>query len=88
MHKKLKQGAAYAIHHGDFAGQIFIYINENKQEQSYNFLSLPDMYSMSVSYIDFQAGIKNELVKFVENVPRHVCKVIVKQYKKNATSNN
>lgn len=87
MPKKLKQGDAYAIHHGDFAGQTFIYINESKAELSYNFLSLPDMKPITIPYDTFASGISNNIVEFIEKVPRYVTKVIIKQYKKNANLN-
>ena len=45
MHK-IKQGNIYAIHHGDYAGQMIVYIMQDKKEQRYNFLALPDMKTL------------------------------------------
>jgi hypothetical protein len=83
MNNKLKQGNIYAVHHGDYAGQMIVYIMQDKKEQRYNFLALPDMKTLKINQIDFDDGIKNGLVKFVEKAPRHVVKVIASQYKKN-----
>ncbi len=83
MSKKIKQGNIYAVHHGDYAGQMIVYIMQDKKEQRYNFLALPDMKTLKIKQSDFDEGIKTGLVKFVEKAPRHVIKVIVEQYKKN-----
>ena len=79
---KVKQGNMYAIHHGDYAGQMIVYV---MQEQRYNFLALPDMKTLKIKQTDFSEGISSGLVKFVEKIPKHVTKVIVAQYKKNQT---
>jgi len=88
MGMKLKQGDVYAIHHGDYAGQMIVYIMQDKKEQRYNFLALPDMKTLKIKQEDFDAGIKTDLVKFVEKVPKHVIKVILAQYKKNEHIND
>ena len=82
---KIKQGNMYAIHHGDYAGQMIVYVMQDRKEQRYNFLALPDMKTLKIKQTDFSEVISSGLVKFVEKIPKHVTKVIVAQYKKNQT---
>ena len=84
--KLFKQKNLFAIHHGDYAGQIFAFIK--KEEQSYNFLSMPDMKNISVPDKDIDEGIKKEIVKFCNECPDEVFKVIEAQYKKNENTND
>ena len=88
MIKKIRQGDMYACHHGQFAGQMFCFICRDKKEQTYNFLRIPDMINTKISQKDFDNGIKNEIIKLVEKVPKYVFKVIEAQYKKNENTNN
>ena len=88
MIKKIRQGDMYACHHGQFAGLIFCFICRDKKEQTYNFLRMPDMITTKISQKDFDNGIKNEIIKLVEKVPKYVFKVIEAQYKKNENTNN
>ena len=88
MIKKIRQGDMYACHHGQFAGQMFCFICRDKKEQTYNFLRMPDMITTKISQKDFDNGIKNEIIKLVEKVPKYVFKVIEAQYKKNENTNN
>ena len=88
MIKKIRQGEIYACHHGQFAGQMFLFIFRNKEELTYNFLRMPDMITTKISQNDFDDGLKNEIIKFVEKVPKYVFKVIEAQYKKNENTNN
>ncbi len=81
-----KTGCLYAIHHGDFAGQMFCFIS--KQEHMYNFLSIPEMKNINVSVEDFTDGVEKEIVQFVEKPPSDVFNVIKAQYKKNENTNN
>ena len=85
---KLRQGNMYAVHHGDYAGQMFCYINQNRKEQLYNFLSIPEMKTIAITQADFNEGMKNDLVKYVEKVPKYVFKVIEAQFLKNESINN
>ena len=88
MIKKIRQGDMYACHHGQFAGQMFCFICRDKKEQTYNFLRMPDMITTKISQKDFDDGLKNEIIKLVEKVPKYVFKVIEAQYKKNENTNN
>ena len=88
MIKKIREGDMYACHHGQFAGQMFCFICRDKKEQTYNFLRMPDMITTKISQKDFDDGLKNEIIKLVEKVPKYVFKVIEAQYKKNENTNN
>tara|TARA_R100000388_G_scaffold72876_1_gene52861 strand:+ start:152 stop:418 length:267 start_codon:yes stop_codon:yes gene_type:complete len=88
MIKKIRQGDMYACHHGQYAGQMFCFICRDKKEQTYNFLRMPDMITTKISQKDFDNGVKNEIIKLVEKVPKYVFKVIEAQYKKNENTNN
>lgn len=86
MASKPKKREIYACHHGDYAGQMFIFIN--KGELSYNFLRIPDMINASVPHEDFHSGIQKEILQLIETVPSDVYKVIQAQYKKNENTDN
>ena len=76
----------FAIHHGDYASQLFAFIK--KEEQTYNFLSMPDMKNISVPSKDIDEGLKNDIIKFCNKCPDEVFEVIQAQYKKNENIND
>jgi len=86
MADRPKKREIYACHHGDYAGQMFAFIN--KEEQSYNFLRMPDMKNISVPCKDFYNGVRKEILQLVETVPGDVYRVIQAQYKKNENTDN
>ena len=86
MEDSLEEGQIYACHHGDYAGQMFAFIEE--KELSYNFIRLPDMINISVTTEDFSEGIEAEILQFVKDLPDDVYKVVKAQYKKNEDTNN
>ena len=57
-----KAGKLFAVHHGDYAGQMFALVE--KEEHNYNFLSMPEMKNISVTVEDFNEGIEKEIIKF------------------------
>ena len=81
-----KVGNLYAVHHGDYAGQMFALVK--KEEQSYNFLRMPDMKNIEVSNKDFDDGTEKEIIRFVEELPDDVFEVIKAQYIKNENIND
>lgn len=85
---RLRQGDIYACHHGQYAGQMFCFVNRNNKEQLYNFLRMPDMVTTQIPQKDFDDGLEKEIIKFVEKVPKYVFKVIEAQFKKNENTNN
>jgi len=84
--KKPKYGFCYAIHHGDYAGQMFIYIKKNGEH--YMFLSIPVMKNMSVKREDFERGYDQGIVNFVKKIPSSLLKIIKKQFDQNAKNIN
>ena len=88
MIKKLRQGDMYACHHGQFAGQMFCFICRDKKELTYNFLRMPDMITTAIPQKDFDDGLSQGVIKFMEKVPKYVFKVIEAQYKKNENTND
>ena len=88
MISKIRQGNMYACHHGQFAGQMFCFICRNKKEHTYNFLRMPEMITTAIPQKDFDEGLSQGVIKFMEKVPKYVFKVIEAQYKKNESSNN
>jgi hypothetical protein len=83
LKSKIKSGNIYACHHGQYAGQLFAFICRDKKELTYNFLRMPDMITTKISQEDFDDGLDNGIIKFVEKVPKYVHKIIMAQYKKN-----
>lgn len=69
----------YAVEHGDFVGEFFVYITTNSNG-SYDFLSLPKMQKRTVPQESFVSGIKNKIINFVEKLPKQVYKLCVAQY--------
>ena len=77
MADKPKKKEIYACHHGDYAGQSFVFINE--EELSYNFLRIPDMANISIPHEDFYNGVCKEILQLIETMPGDVYKVIQAQ---------
>ena len=88
LKSKIKSGNIYACHHGQYAGQLFAFICRDKKEHTYNFLRMPDMITTKISQEDFDDGLDNGIIKFVEKVPKYVHKIIMAQYKKNENTDN
>jgi len=88
LKSKIKSGNIYACHHGQYAGQLFAFICRDKKELTYNFLRMPDMITTKISQEDFDDGLDNGIIKFVEKVPKYVHKIIMAQYKKNENTDN
>jgi hypothetical protein len=83
---KPKNREIYACHHGDYAGQVFVFINEG--ELSYNFIRMPDMANISVPHEDFYNAVRKEILQFIEAIPEDVYKVVQAQYNKNENTDN
>tara|TARA_R100001163_G_scaffold728_6_gene1107 strand:- start:11308 stop:11580 length:273 start_codon:yes stop_codon:yes gene_type:complete len=75
---KPKPRYLYAIKNGDYAGHFcaFIYTTPEK----HIFLTVPNNQKIEVPLKDFEDGLKEGIVDFVEVLPRHVYKVIKAQY--------
>tara|TARA_R110000803_G_scaffold90853_3_gene158298 strand:- start:1520 stop:1786 length:267 start_codon:yes stop_codon:yes gene_type:complete len=87
---KVKQliciGDIYAVHHGQYAGELLIYIKTCNG--SHCFLATPTMENREVPIESFDLGRNSDIIKFVEKAPKYVVKISEAQYKNNENSNN
>jgi len=81
-----KEREAYAIHHGDYAGKMFIVVGT--EVDTINCLTIPDMENIKVPFESFERGRNTDIIKYVERLSRDVYDVVKKQYKKNENTNN
>ena len=76
----------YAVQTGDYIGQMFVVVDPT--EDTIGCLSLPKMENIKVPRESFDNGRNNDIIKFVEKLPRKVYSVVEAQYNKNENSNN
>ena len=76
----------YAVQAGDYAGQLFTVVDP--KADFIGCLSLPVMENIKVPIESFENGRNNDIIKFVEKLPRKVYSVVEAQYKKNEDPNN
>ena len=76
----------YAVQTGDYAGQMFIIVEPNKD--SVGCLSIPTMENVNVPFDSFEHARNNDIIKYVEKLPQNVFKVTAAQYFKNENSGN
>jgi len=71
----------YAVTTGDYVGQFFVYVEQ--VDNSFCFLTLPDMCVKYVPVQEFLDGIDKKIVDPVEKMPAEVFDICVAQYRKN-----
>jgi hypothetical protein len=76
----------YAVQTGDYAGQMFIIVESNKEPVGC--LSVPTMENVKVPLDAFEHARNNDIIKYVEKLPRHVFEVSAAQYFKNENPDN
>ena len=76
----------YAVQTGDYVGQMFTIVAPEKD--FVGCLVLPVMENIKVPRESFENGRNNNIIKFVEKLPRKVYSVVEAQYKKNEDLNN
>lgn len=81
--RRKRLGDAYAVITGDYAGQLFIYMEET--DESVEVLSSPNMENISIPKEKFDFALTEGIVKFVERLPKDVRKVTELQFKQNKT---
>jgi len=81
-----KEREAYAVHHGDHAGKMFIVVGIDTD--TVNCLAIPDMENIKVPFESFERGRNSDIIKYVERLSKDVYTVVKKQYKKNENTNN
>ena len=83
---KYSKREVYAVQTGDYAGQMFIIIECNKE--SVDCLSIPTMENVKVPADAFAHARNTDIIKYVEQLPRTVFKVSAAQYTQNENSGN
>lgn len=86
MNKICKKRDVFAVQTGDYAGQMFIVVDVDKD--FIGCLSVPTMKNIKIPFNSFETGRNNDIIKFVEQLPREVYKVSEAQYKKNNENTN
>jgi hypothetical protein len=83
---KYSKRQVFAVQTGDYAGQMFIIVEPNKD--SIGCLSIPTMENVNVPFDTFAHARNVDIIKYVEQLPRKVFKVSAAQYFKNENSGN
>ena len=83
---KLNSGDVYAVHTGEYAGEMLIFIKSIGND--YCFLSVPVMKNRVISKIVFNHGRNSNILRYVERVPSYVITTSTAQYAKNENTNN
>ena len=76
----------YAVQTGDYVGQMFTIVEHNNDV--IGCLAVPLMENIKVPIESFENGRNNDIIKFVEKLPKKVYSVVEAQYKKNEDPNN
>jgi len=76
----------YAVETGDYVGEMFAIVDPN--DTIIGCLALPRMENIEVPIESFDTGRNDDIIKFVEKLPKDVYSVIEAQYKKNEDLNN
>ena len=80
--KHPKQRYLYAVQGGVYLGEMFVLMENKKEEKAFLFLSLPDFHIRTVSYEKFEFGLSNKILDVVEELPENVYQTCVAQYNK------
>ena len=76
----------YAVETGDYVGKMFAIVQPKKD--AIGCLILPVMENIDVPIESFDNGRNEDIIKFVERLPKDVYSVVEAQYKKNEDPNN
>ena len=76
----------YAVETGDYVGKMFAIVQPKKD--AIGCLILPVMENIDVPVESFDNGRNEDIIKFVERLPKDVYSVVEAQYKKNEDPNN
>ena len=76
----------YAVETGDYVGQMFAIVDP--RDSIIGCLVLPRMENIEVPIESFDTGRNEDIIKFVERLPKDVYSVIEAQYNKNENSDN
>lgn len=81
---KPKPRASYGIPTGVYRGEIFCYIESIGN--THCFLSLPKMEVREVPEDKFEFGIANNIIEYIDELPKDVFTVVRAQYLKNRSN--
>jgi hypothetical protein len=84
-HRRPLKGEIYAVHTGDYAGEMLIFIEE--KTKNFRFLSVPIMENRIVPVESFNFARNTDIIKYVERAPEYVLQASIIQYKHNEKSN-
>jgi len=84
--RKPKRGEIYAVHSGIYAGEMLINISSTKND--YMFLAVPTMLNRCVPKLSFDLAWNSDIIEYVDDSPKDVIDICVKQYYFNEDSNN
>lgn len=82
----VKKRDCYAVHHGDYVGQMFIVCEISDVEVGC--LSVPDMKNIKVPSESWTSGRNSNIIEYVETLPDEVYMISETQYFANEDSNN
>lgn len=82
--KHPKKKTVYAIIGGKYLGEMFVFIEE-KNANTYGFLSLPEMHIRDIPKDKFEFGLEQKIIDIIDKLPTYVYSVCVAQYKKNSS---
>tara|TARA_R100000664_G_scaffold24123_1_gene33816 strand:+ start:2585 stop:2926 length:342 start_codon:yes stop_codon:yes gene_type:complete len=83
---KYRKRDIYAVQTGDYVGKMFAIVD--LKQDTIGCLILPQMENIDVPKESFDIGRNNDIIKFVEKLPRNVYSVIEAQYKKNENTDH
>ncbi len=72
---------AYAVTTGSYVGEIMVFVNRN--EESYNFISIPKNINRQIPIEKFHFGLDESIVESVEEIPDDVFSILEKQFEFN-----
>lgn len=81
LKKHPQRRSTFAVTTGAFLGEILIFIKQTND--NYHFLSVPNNINRTIPKEKFDFGIKNNILQFVERLPKNVHAITIKQYEKN-----
>ncbi len=82
----VKKRDCYAVHTGDYAGQMFIICEVD--DLGVGCLAVPDMKNVKVPTDKWSIGRNSDIIKYVETLPDEVYMISETQYTANEDSNN
>tara|TARA_R110000772_G_scaffold259923_2_gene377702 strand:+ start:93 stop:386 length:294 start_codon:yes stop_codon:yes gene_type:complete len=83
VHKphELNPGSIYAVLHGVYVGEMLVYIETTINKN--HFLSIPKMINREIPMDKWKLALDNNIVEFVESIPKQELQVCSAQYKHN-----